>query len=380
MDATKKPMNDPDNSTNLIPFASNEIRLSLRQWGVAAVILVVLLGALPAVWKRVEIFEPETDYRVPAALSEDYWVFGRLTSETAKQDRIPVIGDSVVWGEYVRPHETLSHFLNRETKSKRFVNAGVNGIHPLALEGLVHEYAAEIVDSKVILHLNLLWLSSPDRDLSDDSAKEVDFNHPDLIPQFQPRIPSYTASASDRLGVVVDRRLPVRRWAHHMRVSRFDSLDVQSWSIQHPYENPIARLRLDLSQPQQHSPHGDRPISWRQRGIERQEMQWVALDDSLQWRAFLRTVACLQGRGNRVLVVIGPFNTHLLNDPTRLEYDRMQERARKRLEVLGVAHIAARVLPSAEFADASHPLAPGYKRMAERVSHSPSFRRWLNEP
>ena len=52
-----------------------------------------------------------------------------------------MLGDSVVWGEYVLPDGTLSHFLNQEAgQPDRFVNGGVNGLFPLAQEGLIDDY------------------------------------------------------------------------------------------------------------------------------------------------------------------------------------------------------------------------------------------------
>ena len=52
-----------------------------------------------------------------------------------------MLGDSVVWGEYVAPDGTLSHFLNQEAEAtNRFVNLGLNGLFPLAQEGLVDYY------------------------------------------------------------------------------------------------------------------------------------------------------------------------------------------------------------------------------------------------
>jgi hypothetical protein len=71
----------------------------------------------------------------PTSLSRDYWLYQRRL-EGVPQDKVVLLGDSVVWGEYVLPNGTLSHFLNEKAGSgERFVNGGVNGLFPLALEG-----------------------------------------------------------------------------------------------------------------------------------------------------------------------------------------------------------------------------------------------------
>src|SRR5215216_4113226 len=147
-----------------IPFV-NEMRLNWRLWVATIVILTGMIFLTPRIWKRVEKFEVGRDYRIPYTLSKDYWLYQRRLQKT-KADDILVLGDSVIWGEYVLPDGTLTHFLNEQTKSDRFVNAGVNGLYPLAIEGLVNHYA-NLRGRKIILHCNVLWMSSPKADLQD---------------------------------------------------------------------------------------------------------------------------------------------------------------------------------------------------------------------
>src|SRR2546426_96721 len=83
------------------------------------------------------------------------------------------------------PEGTLSHFLNEQFgQTGKFINAGVNGLFPLALEGLINYYGTPLQHRKVIVHCNVLWMSSPKADLSSD--KEEQFNHAHLVPQFFP--------------------------------------------------------------------------------------------------------------------------------------------------------------------------------------------------
>ena len=175
----------------------NGMRLNARHWLSVAVIVTIVLIATPWAWKKVERFETGPDYRIPYQLSKDYLLYERALQRLPAVD-LPIIGDSVIWGEYVQPDGTLSHFLNKEgaapgnllsgSRAANFVNAGVNGMFPLALEGLVRYYGAPLRHRKVILHYNMLWMSSPKADLH--TQKEERFNHADLVPQFCPRSPS----------------------------------------------------------------------------------------------------------------------------------------------------------------------------------------------
>ena len=156
-------------------------RLSMRQWCLVGLIAVSFVACISSVWKRLERIDRGPDYRVPYALSNDYWLY-QWHQEQAQALPTPVfvVGDSVIWGEFVRPDGTLSQFLNRETNNREtggkptFVNAGVNGLFPLALEGLMRYHSDSLRGRRVLLHCNLLWMSSPEVDMSVD--KERSFN------------------------------------------------------------------------------------------------------------------------------------------------------------------------------------------------------------
>jgi len=187
------------NEPGIAPFGSNELRLSAREWLVSIAIVLTCLLTIPWIWKHFESFAPQSDYRIPYALSKDYWLYQRRIEQVARPGNVLVLGDSVVWGEYVRPDGTLSHFLNEQLPAgDRFVNCGVNGLFPLAMAGLVQNYGRAIRDGKVIVHCNVLWMSSPKADLSD--PRPQNFNHSRLVPQFFPRIPSYGADANERFS------------------------------------------------------------------------------------------------------------------------------------------------------------------------------------
>lgn len=354
-------------------YGSNAIRLTGRQWLAVGIALVAACAFVPAIWASLEPFDVEADYRVPYALSNDYWHYKRYCGKARRLDRTLLIGDSVVWGEYVAPNDTLSHYLNRELGEDRFLNLGVNGAHPAALDGLLDHYGGAIRDENVVLHFNPLWMTSKRHDLQ--SEKEFGFNHPDLVPQFFPRIPCYGATNEERLGVVMGRLLPFSAFTKHISLLYFDNTDVPTWVQDNPYENPLARVTLELPKPETDLRH--EPVPWTERGIQPSDLDWVEASTSLQWRFFRESVELLQSRGNNVYVLVGPFNEHMLTEQGLAAYQDIKKAVVAWLDEQGIPYWAPDALPSELYADASHPLAEGYALEAQRLLEQPAFRTFI---
>jgi hypothetical protein len=341
---------------------SNSIRLTGREWlglGLFAGLLVLLA---PAIWERLEPFAVDADYRMPHDLGNDYWLYKRYADLAAERYDTIVIGDSVVWGEYATRRETLSHYLNEQAGEERYVNLGLDGAHPLALEGLVRHYTSGIAGKGVLLQCNLLWLSSAKADLQDDKATE--FNHPRLVRQFIPRIPSYKEEVSPRLGTVVEQRSPFSQWTNHLQQAYYHQTDIPSWTLEHPYDNPVKPLTRGLPPADEGRRHLAQP--WYKSGITVQDFPWVDPETSLQWHAFQRVVAVLQQRGNRVFVLVGPFNEYLLTPASLERYQHIKATVAAWLEAQHVSYAIPPpdLLSRDQFGDASHPLASGYADLA----------------
>jgi hypothetical protein len=367
-----------DSSRPDVPFAANNVRLSPRQWLIALGVAAAILAAIPLTWKQIEPIRIETNHRTPFSLGYDYWTYDRYCREVSvDRDTIPVVGDSVVWGHFVGKDQTLSAYLNAAPGDRRFANMGVDGIHPAALAGLMEHYGRSISNRRVILHCNLLWMSSPRHDLA--GSKGRSFNHPDLVPQFVPRIECYKANVSHRIGVLIGREAPILGWANHMRIAYFDDSDLPTWTIDHPRANPAGAVTLELPSPDE--PPTPRPDirPWTQKDIGQFDPQWVDLDDSFQWRCFRRTVDILTARGNRVFVVIGPFNEHMLTEDARAAYAKQAAKARKWLGDRNIPHYAPKPLPGKTYADASHPLGEGYELLAGKLLANEAFIRFSED-
>jgi hypothetical protein len=339
---------------------------------VAAALVLALLAGLPRWWSRVEPLDAAPDYRIPYASSEDYWLYERHVRRAAAAGQVIVLGDSVIWGEYVAADQTLSHFLDEQAGSARFANGGLNGTHPLALAGLVRHHARSLSRSRVLVHCNLLWMSSPERDLQVD--KELPFNHPQLVPQFVPHIPSYKATVTDRLGIVVDRTLPFRSWVRHLRIAALDGQDLHRWSLEHPWSNPWPRIRAPRPA---NDPPREAPVSWLERGIQQQDLPWIDLEVSLQWQAFAELIKRLGRRDNELFILVSPLNERMLTAASLQRYRDLVGQVERWLGERGIAYSAPPPLPSPEYADASHPLAPGYARLAGALAGEPLVRQWL---
>jgi hypothetical protein len=353
--------NEPDFSA-----VSNAIHLSGRQWIGVGLFAIAMILLAPIIWQRIEPMKLEPDYRMPYELSEDYWLYDRLSRLAASDYDTLLLGDSVVWGQYVTREQTLSHYLNEQAGQQRFANLGLNGAYPVALAGLIEHYAQGICGRNVIVQCNPLWLSSPRRDLQ--TVENILPNHLGLLTQFVPNIPAYPFSGeniSKRIGIVVEQRVPFSAWTGHLQQAYFERTDVPSWTMEHPYENPLKQIEQGL--PPSDNALRELPISWFARGIPKQDFDWVDLDTSIQWRFFRRAVDILQQRDNRVFVLLGPFNEHMLTQQGLNGYQKVRAGMEAWLRDEGIAYFAPPALPSPEFADASHPLSPGYAALAREL-------------
>jgi len=349
--------------------ASNAMRLSGREWLVVLSFGLGIWWLAPHFWRKFERFTPEAAFRLPHALGNDYWLYERAARAGAERGDVLVVGDSAIWGRYVPPEESLSSALTRRAGGRRFMNLGVEGMFPVALQGLVACYGKPFSGRTVLLQCNPVWLRNPRVDLEEDEGPQ---NHMLLWPQFAPRIPLYREETSRRLGNLVDRNTDFGGWTNHLQVAYYDEKSIPNWTYDHPYENPFAPLGRGLPIAVDRPDDGDQ--DWKSRGIGKQADPWVPLETSLQGRAFQETVRVLRARKCRLFVLLGPFNEHMLT-PTSLEkYRALKESIESWLKAEGVPYMAPPPPPSEEFADASHPLKAGYQRLAAELLENPFFK------
>ena len=358
-----------------VAFSSNCVRLSGYELIFVVIVASILFCFGPRLWERIEKFEPEPNFRLPYELSNDYWLYSRYCRWAISNYETLVIGDSVVWGHYVSQDNTLSHYLNQMIGQDQFANLGVDGIHPVALSGLLKYYGRDISGKKIVLHFNPLWMSSSKQDLQ--STKEFHFNHPKLAPQFIPKIPCYKDPYSRRFSAVTQRYAPILNWTSHLKVTYFENMDIPTWTLEHPYENPAGTVTLEL--PTLVNDNQNEHISWVEKGTVKKDFPWVKLESSLQWKFFQRSVKLLKKRGNSVFVLVGPFNEHMLKGESIEIYRKIKSKIEVWLQQNNIAYYMPQTLPSELYVDASHPMSEGYAMLAKQLFEDENGAGFLKE-
>ena len=82
----------------------------------------------------------------------------------------------------------------------------------------------------------------------------------------------------------------------------------------------------------------------------------------------------------RVFVLVGPFNEHMLTDTARQVYQARRHAVEAWLRQNDIPHSIPPPLPSDLYADASHPLAGGYRMLADDLFENEAFARFLGTP
>jgi len=178
--------------------------------------------------------------------------------------------------------------------------------------------------------------------------KEFHFDHPKLAPQFFPNIPCYKASYSKRISAVVERYVPFFSWTSHLNNQGGTGFQPVETRPGWPSHSAAAAAAADL--------------------------QWVALEASLQWRFFQSSVKILKARANTVFVLVGPFNEHMLQGQSVDTYRKMKEEIVAWLNQNDVPYYIPPVLASKLYRDVSHPLSEGYAMLAKQLFENESFR------
>jgi hypothetical protein len=237
----------------------------------------------------------------------------------------------------------------------------------------------------------MLWLTSPKADLS--ATTEEQFNHSRLVPQFSPRIPCYKADANERLSAFFERHVGFFEWVDHLQNAYFGQKSILRWTLQdngsEPPEypnacrNPLSQITLRVpSAPvddPQRGPMSPRHKPWSTTGQGSARFEWMSLESSLQWQAFQRVISILRKRGNDVLVVLGPFNEHIMAEENRPAYAQLRDNIAAWLTKNSIPLVVPETLPSLLYADASHPLTEGYEFLARQLLQNKTFRQWSQE-
>jgi len=231
-------------------------------------------------------------------------------------------------------------------------------MHPIALENLLEYHAPSVTRKSVILQFNPLWLMSQGEVSA--QAGEPLRNRPNLVPRLASGI------QSSRKLLVEDawsRVARVELWNRPIERVLESQVDVLAWSISHPYENPSQVLTSPL--PPSEDTFSPRLEAWNS-GTNPTTVDcfWSDPRHHGQWQAFERILDRLESRGNRVLIVVGPINEHMLTPAGRESYRLFLDAVRNLLVSRKAPFYVPPLLPPDRFADICHPLAPGYEDLA----------------
>ena len=148
-------------------------------------------------------------------------------------------------------------------------------------------------------------------------------------------------------------------WIEHLQNDFFDQRSILRWTLEdnggdppeypNVYKNPLSQISLKVpSAPNQdplRGPQSPRHKPWSTSAHGLTSFDWVNSDSSLQWKAFQRVTRILRARGNDVLILLGPFNEHMLAEQSRPAYRRLRQDVRAWLEREKVPAVAPRHCP-----------------------------------
>ena len=322
---------------------------------------ILMLFVLPVIWKRFESPEIEKDFRYSYKQRDNYYLYSVAAEKVCGKSECVFLGDSVIWGMYSDNHNTLTALLNKKLGKEYAGNLAVDGLHYIAMENLLKHYGSGIRNKKVYLYFNPLWMNSKLYDLSD--TKDFGINHPRLLPQFDWNMPSYKATLAKRMSAVLEHYIPFYSWLNHLRVSFFGNQDFKTFAVEHPEVNPFQRINFHADALEREHQNGKQ--NWMEARIPKQDWDWVVAKDSKQVAAYMRIINLLKSRGNEVVAVIGTVNPYMQTEKSLQGYRKLLNDVTTKLKTENIPMIVLPELPSNEYADASHPLASGYDRLAE---------------
>ncbi len=343
---------------------------NLKYITISIITFLILAAVIPFSFPLTDKALFTVNYRIPYSMGEDYFLYNAYSKQAASENSIPVIGDSVIWGHYTDSDNTLSANLNLLNKDIRFRNMGLDGIHPASMTGLLNHYSQKLKNRKIIVGINLLWMSSPRHDLTGPVNSEI--NHRVLLSQLYPEIPSYKPSFEEKLTALITRSIPIFSWIEHIRLTRFAEKSLYRWTM----ENPDKGIIKYFSHKEDgfKAPEGISPDK-----MQEQNIGWVTPDKSLQWRFMTETLLTLKNSGNSVAAVITPFNTYMMTAESRKQYFSILSEMEWQLREKGITPVIPLILQKKYFADSSHPTAEGYKIIAEDIMKNREFIEFITE-
>jgi hypothetical protein len=180
-------------------------------------------------------------------------------------------------------------------------------------------------------------------------------------------------------------------WINHLQTAYFEEKSIPRWTLQddgaepprypNSYKNPLAQITLALPAISKddagRGPQGARHKAWVSSG-KGVQFEWVQPETSIQWAAFRRLVELLRSRDNNIVVVLGPFNEHMIAPESKPPYQKICSAIKDWLAEQKIPYANPEPLPAELYADASHPLTDGYDLLAKSLFRNEVFQKWYS--
>ncbi len=354
---------------------SNSVVLTGKEWILTLALAGIISFSVYSGWDRWEKIDLVPDYRSTCweERMSDYWAYEQWSRIACGKFKILLIGDSEIWGQEVANTETISHCLNATLGSEAVANLGIDGLSNAAMEGLFRYYGRHIRHANVILQFNPLWMSSPWRDMREDWV----FHHPRLVRPFDRRI-HYYRGLGERLGYLLEHCLRLPPFVRHLMVNCFENKSIAVWLLDHPRQLPTGAITFKGAPVMKEKQGLGTPWSSRD-GAGKIDDPFLSPDRSVEWECYRGALRLLKEKGNRVFVLLGPYNTYNLTDKSRARFFAMMASVKKKLDELGYPYFDSTrdLLPSREYADKSHVLRNGHVLLARAMTQDARFRQWV---
>jgi len=310
------------------------------------------------------------DFRLPNRTTMGYEEF---VAQMGRDDnvRIAVVGDSIVWGGFAEPWDTLSAHLDdlyeKQGRPVSAYNLGMNGAHANDLMPLVADLVEERAADVVLLNFDMRFYADGSvvrryPELYEKAASTLASAPADLLATGASE--PATQTLEQRIDAAVSRVWRLYAMRDYLAAALFG--DRPASALNHR----MNRLRADLFGPPL---YGKKPPSRLPLKDIREAFAVPELtEDNTQIRYLTSTLDLAREAGVAVVVFAGPADSKLLDSLDlwdRAAYEANLARVRRIVESHGgVFYAYTDAVPGALIGDSHHPLGAGYEALAEAIA------------
>ncbi len=344
------------------------VKVRFRALVIALVVLLVIEVVLRLPFVVLPI--PE-GYRIPSRTVLGY---NELIQSMSRQPgvRVAVVGDSIVWGGFSLPEESLSAYLQKALDAKglpnRSYNLGFVGAHANDLMPIVADIAQDKAADVIVLNFDYRFYNR---------RSSVDFRYPEVydkvdwsglpVPEELTR-PKRSKETTPTTQTRVDKA--IAPWWRLFGIRDYLTTALFGDTPGDAIQTAFSRYRARL---------GGRPL-WSKRPTERLPLDKLKdmfalgplTEDDPYMRYLGAALDAAKAEGVPVVVFAGPVDTKLLDGENlwdRAEYDRNLEFVRRFVEARGgTFYDYTDGVPGEYLFDSHHPMAAGYERLAELIA------------